>query len=87
MYVLFVTFFFVFLLILAKVAFDVKEMFVPEYLNHKSKCFDCEADMIARYGIDGAWLANPTKLFATEQQGVAMDGLRGGFIGKTMRYY
>ena len=88
MYVLFVCFVFVFLMVLAKVIFDVKEAFtIPEYLHHKSKSFDAEAEMIARYGPDGAWMANPAKTFSAEAQGVAMNGLAGGFIAKTLKYY
>ena len=88
MYYLFVFFVIIFLLTLAKVILDVKEAFyIPEYLNHKTSCFDCEKEAISRYGEDGAWKATPTKLFAAEQQGVAMYGLEGGFIGKTMKYY
>lgn len=88
MYTLFVCFLFVFLAVLAKVIFDVKEAFtVPEYLHHKSRCFDCEADMIGRYGQEGAWMANPSKTFSAEAQGVATGGLEGGFIGKSIKYY
>ncbi len=37
MYELFVLFLFIFILVFIKVSFDVKEAFIPEYLNHKSK--------------------------------------------------
>ena len=47
-----------------------------------------EAQMIATYGPDGAWLANPTKSFASEKSGMEQTGsLSGGFLGKTMKYY
>lgn len=62
---------------------------VPQYLHHKSKCFDCEADMIERVGADGAWMANPSKTFSAETDGITQAGgeLSGGFLGKTMKYY
>ena len=62
---------------------------VPQYLQHKSKCFDCEADMINRVGADGAWMANPSKTFSAEKDGIAQSGgeLSGGFLAKTMKYY
>lgn len=88
MYTLFVCFVFIFVAVVAKVIFDVKEAFtVPEYLHHKSRCFDCESQMIAQHGQEGAWMANPAKTFSAESQGVAMGGLEGGFIAKTMKYY
>lgn len=40
MYELFVLFLFIFILVFIKVAFDIKEAFVPEYFNHKTKSFD-----------------------------------------------
>jgi hypothetical protein len=60
------------------VVFKVKEAFF-EYLNHKSKCFDCEQDIIKRCGVDQAWSAQPTKSFDSE--------LTNGWIAKTMKYY
>lgn len=63
------------------------EKFVPEYLNHKSSCFDCEKEVIRRCGEDSVWRANPSKMFSTEKAGVNMYGEAGGFIGKTMKYY
>jgi hypothetical protein len=60
------------------VVFKVKEAFA-EYLNHKSKCFDCEQDIIKRCGVDQAWRAQPTKSFDSE--------LANGWIAKTMKYY
>lgn len=62
---------------------------VAQYMHHKSKCFDCEADMIDRHGEDGAWMANPSKTFSAEADGIAQAGgdLSGGFLAKTMKYY
>lgn len=62
---------------------------VAKYLQHKSKCFDCEDDMISRVGVDGAWMANPSKTFSAETDGIAQAGgdISGGFLGKTMKYY
>lgn len=69
----------------------LKEMFVatPEYLNYKSKCFSCEQEVLATQGEDAVWMANPTKLFAAEKDGVYQAGgdLAGGYLGKTMKYY
>lgn len=60
------------------VVFKVNESFA-EYLNHKSKCFDCEQDIISRCGVNQAWKAQPTKSFDSE--------LSNGWIAKTMKYY
>lgn len=61
---------------------------IPQYMNHKSKCYDCERDIINRLGKDQAWRAQPSKLFSTETAGIAQTGkISGGFLGKTMKYY
>lgn len=62
---------------------------IPQYMSHKGKCFDCEDQMIAMHGVDGAWMGQSTKLFSTEKDGISQkDGdLSGGFLGKTMKYY
>lgn len=62
---------------------------LPQYLSHKGKCFDCEDQMIATHGVDGAWMGQSTKLFSTERDGVQQSGgdISGGFLGKTMKYY
>jgi len=52
---------------------------VPQYLYHKSKSFDAEREIIAMYGEDAAWMANPAKSFDAEAQ--------GGFLGKTLKFY
>lgn len=76
------------LLMIGIAILKVKERFSqPEYLSHKAKSFDAEKQMRQTYGDDGAWLGTSTKSFASEQQGVAQNGLAGGFIGKTMKYY
>ena len=55
------------------------------YLNYKSSCFDCEKQAIQQYGPDGAWLANPTKMFSAETSGVEQTGdISGGFLAKTI---
>jgi hypothetical protein len=64
-----------------------KEKFLPEYLSHKSRCFDCEKQFLNMYGEDSAWRGQQSKMFSAEQQGVDMYGEAGGFIGKTMKYY
>ena len=60
---------------------------IPEYLKHKSKCYDCETDIRQRYGEESVWRAQPSKMFSAEQQGVDMYGEEGGFVGKTIKYY
>lgn len=57
------------------------------YLNHKSKCFSCEKEMIQRVGKNGAWMANPAKSFDAEREAVSKNGLEGGFLAKTIKYY
>lgn len=67
-----------------------KEHFNHEYLRYSSKCFSCESDIIRRYGTaDAAWMANPSKTFSTEWDGVAQKNgdISGGFIGKSLKYY
>lgn len=79
-----------FIAVIVKVALNIKETFdVPQYLHHKSKCFDCEKEAIARYGHDGAWLANPAKSFDAEVDAVAQNSgaLDAGFLAKTIKYY
>jgi len=62
---------------------------IPEYLKHKSSCFDCEIDMIKRYGLDGARKANPSKGYDDEQAAVLQAGgdIKAGFLAKTLKYY
>lgn len=66
-----------------------RESFTAEYLNYKSKSFDSEKQMINMYGEDGAWMANPSRSFDSEYDGVlqANGDISGGFLGKTMRFY
>ena len=71
-------------LLIIKVILEIKEKFIPEYLNYKSKCIDCENQVRLQYGDDAAWMANPSKTYSAEQQGVDQYGLAGGFIGKTI---
>jgi len=61
---------------------------MPEYLNHKTKSFDSEQQMIAQYGLDAAWQGQPTKCFSCENDAVKQKGdISGGFLAKTMKYY
>jgi hypothetical protein len=78
------------ILMICKVLFQIKETFdIPEYLNHKSKCFTCETDMRNRYGDDGAWLANPSKTYSAEIDSIRQAGgnIAGGFLAKSVKYY
>ena len=55
------------------------------YLNFRSRCFDCEKQAIRQNGPDGAWLANPSKMFSAENSGVCQTGdISGGFLGKPL---
>ena len=66
-----------------------KESF-RNYLGYKTKCRSCEIDMIRRYGTeDAAWMANPSKSFDSEIEGIRQTGgeISGGFLGKSIRYF
>ena len=68
----------------------VTTMFHKEhYVDQKSKCYSCEAQEIARFGPDAAWMANPTKGFDDETEAIkqAMWDIRGGNLAKTLKYY
>ena len=60
-----------------------------DYLGYKTKCFSCELDMRRRYGDDAAWMANPSKMFSAEIDGIRQAGgdISGGFLGKTIKYH
>lgn len=66
---------------------------VPEhyrdYLGYKSKCFSCETQIRQTYGDDAAWMANPSKTFSAETDGIRQAGgdIAGGFLGKSIKYY
>lgn len=88
MYILILIFSVLFLLSLMKTAFSMSEGY-QEYLKYKSKCFDCEKQMIQIYGENGAWLANPAKSFSAEKEAVMQAGedISNGFLAKTLRWY
>jgi hypothetical protein len=75
-------------LLIAKVAFDIREKYTS-YLDHKSKCFDCEKDMIQRCGEKCAWMAQPAKSYDAEREAVLQYGgdISGGYLAKTLKYY
>jgi hypothetical protein len=86
----FVLFFIIVSSILVIVATSVKKLegFIPQYTNHSSKCFDCEQDIINRYGEAFAWKSQKSKLFSAETDGIAQTGsIAGGYLGKTLKYY
>ena len=66
---------------------------VPEhyrdYLGFKTKCISCENQMRQMYGNDAAWMANPSKTFSAETDGIrqARGDIGGGFLGKSMKYF
>lgn len=61
----------------------------PQYLNHKTKCFQCEKQMLSEVGDQGVWFAQPSKLYDAEQDGIAQaqNDLSGGYTGKTVMFY
>jgi hypothetical protein len=83
--------FLIILLLLAALGILSRETFdqyIPEYLNHKSKCFDCEKEILNNFGEDAVWIAQPSKMFAAESEGMSQTGtVSGGFLGKTIKYY
>lgn len=64
-----------------------KEM--PQYLNHKTKCFQCEKQLLSDVGDEGVWFAQPSKLYDAEQDGItqANNQVSGGYMGKTVMFY
>lgn len=91
MYVLLVMFSILFVLVLLKVVFNIKEAFdnIPQYMKHKSKCYSCEQEILNTLGPDAVFLAQPTKGFDDEIAGIAQAGgdLSGGYLAKTIKYY
>ena len=59
------------------------------FVDHKSKCFDCEKDIAHRCGSNFVWKAQPAKSFDAETEGIAITGgdPSGGFLAKTLKYY
>lgn len=59
------------------------------YLDHKSKCFDCEKDIIRRCGPEYAWIAQPAKSFDAEYEAIQQAGgdPNAGYLAKTIKYY
>ncbi len=53
---------------------EINEGFRPElaFMANKSKCFSCEKDAIRNYGIEYAWLGQPTKSFSAQSHRIAM---------------
>lgn len=76
----------VFLLI--GVSLNIYEKYTS-YTDHKTKCFDCETDVIKRCGVKAAWMAQPAKSFDAEREAISQtDGrIEGGFMAKTLKYY
>lgn len=76
----------VFLLIF-KVLLNTYELY-SSYLDHKTKCFDCEKDIIKRCGEEWAWTAQPAKSFDAEFDLVSRKGDPwDGYGAKTIKYY
>lgn len=59
------------------------------FVDHKSKCFDCERQIMQRCGPNYVWKAQPAKSFDAEVEGVSIMGgdPAGGFLAKTLKYY
>lgn len=89
---LFCIFFFIIVLMILLTILQYEKFtpqIVPEYLYHKTKCFDCEQEIKDSLGEDAVWAAQPSKLFSTEYEGVMQSNgdIRGGFLGKTLKFY
>lgn len=57
-------------------------------LNHSTKCFSCERDIIARYGPEWAWLGQDTKSFDSELDMIRQTGdISSAFNTHDIRYY
>jgi hypothetical protein len=75
------------ILVIIKVLLEIREHFIPEYLNHKTKSFDDEKYFINLYGAQSAWRGQPTKSFSAQNEAVLRNGESGGFIGSTLKFY
>ena len=75
------------ILLIWRVTLDMREKYTT-HLDHKTKCFDCESDMIARCGAGCAWRAQPAKSFDAEFDLLQRNGdIEAGFGAKTLKYY
>lgn len=57
------------------------------YLSNSTKCFDCETDMIRRYGPQWAWMGQNSKCFDCEKQLVNTAGAPYGALGNTSKCF
>ena len=76
------------ILLIIKVSLSSYERYTM-YLDHKTKCFDCEKDIIKRCGPEYAWMAQPAKSFDAEFEAIKQAGGEpsAGFLAKTLKYY
>lgn len=83
-----VVFFIVVFLLILLVTLSISEKYT-NYLDHKSKCFDCERDIINRCGVEYAWRSQPAKSFDSEFEAIQQaDGNpNAGYMAKTLKYY
>lgn len=83
-----VVFMIVFAIIFIHVSLITVERYTT-YLDHPSKCFDCEKDIIRRYGEQYAWKAQPAKSFDAELEAISQSGgdPSAGYLAKTLKYY
>lgn len=65
-----------------------KEPLTPQYLDHKTKCFSCEKQVLQTHGPKYVWMAQPAKSFDAEREAIIQKGSpEGGFLAKTIKYY
>ena len=83
-----IVFIFVTVLMILKASLVTYERYTT-YLDHKTKCFDCEKDVISRCGPKYAWMAQPAKSFDAEFEAIQQTGddPSAGFLAKTLKYY
>ncbi len=88
--VLIIVFMIIVMLLILKVSLDIREKYTSytSYLDHKSKCFDCEIDIRRRCGVEYAWKAQPAKSFDSEYDLVTRyNDPAAGYGAKTLKYY
>jgi hypothetical protein len=71
------------------VALTVARLKIEKYaqMRHSTRCFSCERQAKNAYGDDGVWMANPSKTFSAERDGVRRYGMVGGYLGKTVPFF
>jgi hypothetical protein len=74
------------MMVLLSILSLTKESF--NYMNHKSKCYDCEKQILQTMGPSYVWMAQPAKSFDAEREAVIQSkSPEGGYLAKTIKYY